>query len=90
VSESVYLVSGKRVTWEDFSIQFSEMDDDWQCLCTFPHNDGAEISLSRLRSLALLGAAVVLAHNGELEEETNFLPLCIPKWIRDEITSKIK
>ena len=90
MGEHVYSVSGKSITWEDFTIQFSEMDDDWSCLCTFPHNDGVEILPSRLRSLALLGAAVVLAHQGELEEGANFLPHCVPQWIRDEITSKIK
>lgn len=92
MGEHVYSVDGYSggLECKKKNIQFSEMDGEWQCLCTFPHNDGKEISPSRLRSLALLGAAVVLAHQGDLEEEHNFLPHCVPIWIRDEITSKIK
>jgi len=56
------------------------------CLCTFPHNDraaGKELTADRVRSLAYLGAAVVLEHQGELESP--FMPDCLPEWIRKEI-----
>ena len=71
---------------DDWGLHFSESDDseeDWSCLCTFPSNDGDNLSIERLQSLALLGAAVVLAHDGLLNSP--FLPFCVPGWIRDEI-----
>ena len=95
MGEDVYTVSGytkpeykenESVEWAEYNIQFSSTDDDWRCLCTFPHNDGKTIDVSRMRSLALLGAAVVLAHQGELEETNSFLPFCVPEWIREEIS----
>lgn len=64
-------------------IMFSEMNDDIGCLCTFPHNDGDRLDAERVRSLAYLGAAVVLEHNGDLEHP--YLPKCLPDWIRNEI-----
>ena len=67
----------------EYPLQFSEMDDDYVCLCTFPHNDQGQLLPDRVRSLALLGAAVVLAHSGDLENP--FLPYCVPEWIRKEI-----
>jgi hypothetical protein len=91
MGEHVYGVSGYRnEKWQDMAIQFSEMDDDTACLCTFPHNFTGGIDAQHVRSLALLGAAVVLAHQGELEDDYNFLPFCIPTWIRDEIEKRIK
>ena len=80
-------------------LRFSEDDDDWGCLCTFPHNDRAEgrIMPGHMRALALLGAAVVLAiwdteelgpdglgDAGELGTHVH-LPNAVPQWIRDEI-----
>jgi len=77
--------------WEDAAIQFSEGDDETACLCTFPHNfEQTGLDTERVRSLALLGAAVVLAHQGELKEEYNYLPYCVPQWIRDGIASALK
>lgn len=64
-------------------IMFSEMNDDIGCLCTFPHNDGDRLDAERVRSLAYLGAAVVLEQRGDLEHP--YLPACLPKWIRNEI-----
>lgn len=85
----------------EYIIYFSESDDDWGCLCTFPHNDHGELTSDRVRSLALLGAAVVLAshqadrlesagrmagpHLLPAEWETLILPQVVPQWIRDEI-----
>jgi len=87
MGEQIYDVMGWNglpdSEWKQIGIQFSEMDDDWNCLCTFPHNDQGVIDVSRMRSLALFGAAVVLAHNGELGSP--ILPNCVPEWIRNEI-----
>lgn len=66
-----------------FSLHFSDLDEEWRCLCTFPYNDGDTLDASRVRSLALLGAAVVLAHNDELDNP--ILPNGVPEWIRNEI-----
>lgn len=64
-------------------IRFSEMDDGG-CLCTFPHNDQGKLTQRRVRSLAMLGAAVVLLHHGELEGPV-FLPYSLPQWLVGEI-----
>jgi hypothetical protein len=66
---------------------FSEADDSIRCLCTFPFNDGERLCPDRVRSLAYLGAAVVLDQRGELEHP--YLPFCLPKWMRDEIDRNI-
>ena len=77
MGEQVYHVDG-------IDIQFSVFDDDdWVCLCTFPHNDAGALTSYRVASLALLGAATVLAHNGDLS--TGALPEDVPEWIRSEI-----
>ena len=65
-------------------IKFDEMDDEFCCLCTFPHNDGEELTPERIRSLALLGAAVVLYHHNNLPAPI-FIPHSIPSWIIDGI-----
>ena len=62
---------------------FSEGDDVINCLCTFPHNDGTTLDAERVRSLAYLGAAIVLMKNGRIEH--GYLPKCLPQWMRDEI-----
>jgi len=76
MSEEIYTI-GKT------SIQFSETDETWRCLCTFPHNDGNRLDSTRVASLALLGAAVVLTNRGELLH--GMLPDAVPVWIRQEI-----
>lgn len=68
-------------------ISFSEGDDTFGCLCTFPHNDiaaGEKISSNRLVSLAMLGAATVLALEEELEPGSNYLPYGLPNWMVKE------
>ena len=74
--------------WEELSILFSESDEDWSCVCTFPHNysDG-RLYYDIVRSLALLGAALAMAHHGEFRDNDGYvyLPGCIPQWIQDEI-----
>jgi len=64
-------------------IMFSEEYDHIGCLCTFPDNDGDTLDAERVRSLAYLGAAVVLDQHGDLEHP--YIPACLPEWIRKEI-----
>ena len=64
-------------------IRFSEGDNDLGCLCTFPHNDMGQLSADRVRSLAYLGAAVVMLKRGDIDD--GYLPGCLPEWIREEI-----
>ena len=92
MSEHVYTISGMVIEpsgevkdWRDVRVEFSDTDDDTACLCTFPHNFMDGLDTEHMRSLALLGAATVLAHQGELQDEYNIIPFCIPQWIRDEI-----
>lgn len=70
-------VSGNR---KAFDIHFSENQEEWGCLCTFPHNDYERLNEGRVRDLALLGAAVVLIHEGRLNSDV-LLPRDIPDWI---------
>lgn len=73
----------ERYCCNNDEIMFSEIDDSIGCLCTFPFNDGEHLSKERVRSLAYLGASIVLSQRGELEHP--YLPECLPQWIRDEI-----
>jgi hypothetical protein len=77
--------------YRDKRIMFSEGDDDVLCLCTFPHNDEAfgEISSERVRSLAYLGATIVLIHENRIEQDV-FIPYCLPEWIKEQIDKRIK
>ena len=62
---------------------FSEGTEDVGCLCTFPHNDGYELSPERVRSLAYLGAAFVLLSKEEIDH--GCIPSCLPDWVKTEI-----
>ncbi len=62
---------------------FGEDSEDWGCLCTWPINDQEQLTPDRVRSLALLGAAVALACGGNLPHP--ILPSAVPQWIRDGI-----
>ena len=78
MGEDIYTVN-------NIDIMFSEMDEEYRCLCTaFSAGIDAEI----VRSLALLGSATVLACR-EDEEDSWFLPHCIPQEIRDGIDEAI-
>lgn len=66
------------------NVRFSEGNDTISCLCTFPHNDGETLDADRVRSLAYLGAAVVLASHEE-SDDNQYLPRSLPEWIRKEI-----
>lgn len=70
-------------SYDTTCLKFSEGADDLGCLCTFPHNDGKSLNAERVRSLAYLGAAVVLLRRKELEH--GYLPHCLPEWVRSEI-----
>lgn len=69
--------------YTDSNIKFSENDDTCRCLCTFPENDDFHLEPSRIKSLALLGAAVVLDQRGQLDNP--YLPYGIPQWIIGEL-----
>ena len=81
MGENIYPIQDYDGNW--LELRFSEMDDDYSCLCTFPMNDMERLDADRVRSLALFGAAVRLAFDGVLEH--GFLPSTVPEWIRDEI-----
>lgn len=75
------------------AIHLSE-NEDIGCLCTFPHNYEHDKQLDKdlIRSLAYLGASVVLARrnqkfNKNLPDITSytFIPECLPDWIKKEI-----
>ncbi len=81
MGENVYPIQDYNGNW--IELQFSEMDDDYACLCTFPNNDMGHLDADRVRSLALFGAAVRLVFDSGLEH--GFLPQAVPEWIRKEI-----
>ena len=72
-----YYVDGDR----DF-VHFGE-SDDLGCLCTFPRNDDGRLNAERVRSLAYLGAAVVLIRRDG--GGSTILPDDLPDWVRREI-----
>lgn len=79
-----YSVSGyadEARGWKEATIHFSEGGSDMTCLCTMPQQ--ARLELQDVRSLAYLGAAVVLQHHAH--QDYWHLPFDIPEWIREEI-----
>jgi len=64
----------------NYPIMVSEGQDEISCLCTFPDSG---VCKERLRSLAYLGAAVVLMSRDKLPH--GFLPACLPEDVRGEI-----
>ena len=75
-----YPLEIEKQYYDDTFIRFSEMDDTFGCLCTFPWNNQENMDIDTLRSLALLGAGVVLAYHNEIDTPV-FLPYGIPDWI---------
>ncbi len=72
---------------EGGQVSFTE-SDRFPCLCTFPDNDGGEMTVERLASLALLGAAVVMLHRQRLSGcsiHAAYVPDDLPQWIVEEI-----
>ena len=91
-------ISGLKVV----DIHFSDSDDTVGCLCTFPGNDRAYLKYNHysntttdkfdddtIKSLAMLGAAVKLAYNDELEGWIG-LPFMLPNDIRAWIENYFK
>lgn len=80
---------GESGDWKDISFHFSQAEQGFGCLCTWPHdhpNYEERMDVDDLRSLALLGAAVVLAHAGKIESrDDTIFPSDIPKWFIDEL-----
>lgn len=81
MGENVYKVRGKM-------IKFSESDDSFCCLCTFPHNDDEQILPHRAKSLAVFGAVVQLVLKGYYDGydgEYIFIPHDVPDWVVRDI-----
>lgn len=78
-----YALNGK------VNAHFPDSDDSVSCLCTFPHNYRKHpLEADTVRSLAYLGAALVLAHQQEIEcydDGYYFLPKDLPAWIKEGI-----
>jgi len=81
MGENVYPIQDYDGNWTE--IRFSELDEDYHCLCLFPLWRTGPLDIEEVRSLALFGAAVRLAFEGQLEH--GFLPHAVPEWIREEI-----
>lgn len=83
MGEHVYNV-GDKIT-----ARFSESDDSFGCLCTFPGNDRLEdnrINSERVRSLALLGMAVIMTHDIRDNKEHRInLPYEVPELWRKRL-----
>lgn len=83
MGEKSYRVLGKL-------IQFSESDDEFTCLCTFPHNDQEHLEIDRLKSLAIFGAVVQLVLKGyydDHEGEYIFIPHDVPSYVLRDVRS---
>lgn len=79
-----YHIGPKDNDW----VRFGE-DQDIGCTCTFPINDRVYgINKDRVFELALLGAAVAMYYNQELELPA-YIPESIPDWITDQIKKSI-
>ena len=89
MGERIYSIGAAEVA-------FSDDDELWRCLCTFPSDDEySGIDAERVASLALLGAAVCLEADGYYEESDQgvtydgldwvSLPYDVPEWIRRAI-----
>lgn len=70
-------------------IRFSNQDENCKCLCD-SLNEGETFTPDLVRSLAILGAAVVLRTRDDLPDDWTYLPEAIPQHIRDGIDSKLK
>ena len=70
----------------DAYVGFSEVDEDYRCLCTFPHNwTEQRLDSNDVRSLAMLGAAVILASQTQDDDARVYIPQDIPEWMRAEV-----
>lgn len=74
----------------DNYIKFSEESEEADCLCTFPHNyQNIDFDEETIRSLALLGAMVVINNNSNSKDVFSYIPNDIPNWIIDKIDNFI-
>jgi len=83
MGEKSYRVLGKL-------IQFSDSDDEFTCLCTFPHNDQEHLDIDRLKSLAIFGAVVQLVLKGyydDHEGEYIFIPHDVLSYVLRDVRS---
>jgi hypothetical protein len=81
MGEKSYRVRGK-------SIRFSDNDDEFMCLCTFPHNDQCHLDIDRLKSLAVFGAVVQLVLKGYYDDhkgEYIFIPHDVPPYVLRDV-----
>jgi len=89
MGERIYpIVENSRSHGDSDYVRFSDMDDEFGCLCTFPTNDTFnginELDIERIKSLALFGAAVHLLMSSELDGPV-FIPDGLPRWIVDAV-----
>ena len=85
MGERIYpIVANESSHGDSDFVMFSEMNDEFGCLCTFPFNDGEELDIERIKALALLGAATVLILSGDLDGPV-FIPDGLPRWIVDAV-----
>lgn len=83
MGEKTYEVKGKL-------IRFSEDSDEFDCLCTFPHNDQETLEVGRVVALALFGAVVRLVFDGYYDNHEGgyiFIPQDVPDWIVEGVVS---
>lgn len=68
-------------------IMFNDNNDEFGCLCTFPHNNNEKLYFEDIQSLAMFGAVVRLVLNGYYENYDGyiFIPGDVPQWIIDGI-----
>lgn len=78
------------------TMMFNPDNDEYSCLCTFPINYKEKPEWVPIRELALLGAAVVLAHQGEIAPDNDHewgvrtLETLVPEWIKKGIDIQVK
>jgi len=78
MGEMRYCIDDNVITWPE------DDDGEFPCLCTFPLSRKG-LDEETVRSLALLGAAVVLARQGLFDDEWVFIPESLPQWIVDGV-----
>ena len=77
--------------YNNIPIDFRYADDEFPCVCTFPYNNrafGYKLEAEDVRSLALLGAAIVMIHNRDEDIQGKkwiTIPDDLPDWVTKEI-----
>lgn len=86
MGEKVYSIGHKR-------IMFSDTNDEFACLCTFPHNNEEKLGVEDLQSLSIFGAVVQLVLKGyydDHEGEYIFIPHDVPPYVLRDVRSLTK